>query len=59
MQICYEAGPTGSGLVRRLREVGYDCQLVAPAKTPKVASDRVKTDRRDAMKLADFLRSGT
>ena len=58
VQICYEAGPTGYGLVRRLRELGYDCQVVAPAKTPKVASDRVKTDRRDALKLADFLRSG-
>ncbi len=57
VQICYEAGPTGYGLVRRLRELGYDCQVVAPAKTPKVASDRVKTDRRDALKLADFLRS--
>lgn len=58
VQICYEAGPTGYGLVRRLRELGYDCQVVAPAKTPKMTSDRVKTDRRDAIKLADFLRSG-
>ena len=58
IQICYEAGPTGYGLVRRLRELGYDCQVVAPAKTPKMTSDRVKTDRRDAIKLADFLRSG-
>lgn len=58
VQICYEAGPTGYGLVRRLRELGYDCQVVAPAKTPRASSDRVKTDRRDAIKLADFLRSG-
>ncbi len=58
VRVCYEAGPTGYGLVRRLRELGYDCQVVAPAKTPRVASDRVKTDRRDAIKLADFLRSG-
>jgi transposase len=58
VQVCYEAGPTGYGLVRKLRELGYDCQVVAPAKTPRVVSDRVKTDRRDAIKLADFLRSG-
>ncbi len=58
VRVCYEAGPTGYGLVRRLRELGYDCQVVAPAKTPRIASDRVKTDRRDAIKLADFLRSG-
>ena len=58
VRICYEAGPTGYGLARRLREEGYDCQVVAPAKTPKKPGDRVKTDRRDAVKLADFLRSG-
>ena len=58
VQVCYEAGPTGYGLARRLREEGYDCQVVAPAKTPKKPGDHVKTDRRDAVKLADFLRSG-
>lgn len=58
VQICYEAGPTGYGLARRLREEGYDCQVVAPAKTPKKPGDHVKTDRRDAVKLADYLRSG-
>lgn len=58
VQICYEAGPTGYGLCRSLRELGYDCQVVAPAKTPSVNSDRVKTDRRDALKLAEFLATG-
>ena len=58
VQICYEAGPTGYGLVRRLRQEGYVCEVVAPAKTPRAPSDRVKTDRRDAVKLASFLRSG-
>ena len=58
VQVCYEAGPTGYGLYRRLRERGYDCQVVAPAKTPKTPSDRVKTDRRDARKLAQFLATG-
>ncbi|MEM9374097.1 MAG: IS110 family transposase [Planctomycetota bacterium] len=58
VRICYEAGPTGYGLARALIAAGYDCQVVAPAKTPKLPSDRVKTDRRDAKKLAEFLRSG-
>lgn len=58
ISVCYEAGPTGYGLVRRLREEGFACEVVAPAKTPKISSNRVKTDRRDAIQLADFLRSG-
>lgn len=58
IQICYEAGPTGYGLCRSLRQLGYDCQVVAPARTPSVPSDRVKTDRRDALKLAEFLATG-
>ena len=58
VKIAYEAGPTGYGLARRLRSEGYDCVVIAPAKTPRASSDRVKTDRRDAMKLATFLRSG-
>ena len=56
--VCYEAGPTGYGLYRRLLAEGYECQVVAPAKTPRVRGDRVKTDRRDARKLAHFFRSG-
>ena len=58
MKICYEAGPTGYGLVRELRRRGYACEVVAPAKTPRLLTDRVKTDKRDACKLAVFLRSG-
>lgn len=58
VHVCYEAGPTGYGLARRLRAEGYRCDVVAPAKTPRLPSDRVKTDRRDAVKLARFLRSG-
>jgi transposase len=58
VQVCYEAGPTGYGLYRSLNELGYECHVVAPAKTPSIASDRVKTDRRDAMKLARFLATG-
>lgn len=58
VQICYEAGPTGYDLCRQLRDLGYDCQVVAPAKTPSVSGNQVKTDRRDALKLAEFLATG-
>ena len=49
---CYEAGPTGFGLYRYLVERGIDCQVVAPGLVPQRPGDRVKTDRRDARKLA-------
>jgi transposase len=58
LKVCYEAGPTGFGLCRRLREAGIDCLVVAPSLVPGKPGDRVKTDRRDARKLAHFLRSG-
>jgi len=56
--VCYEAGPTGYGLYRRLREAGIDCRVVAPSLVPTKAGNRVKTDRRDAVRLAHYLRSG-
>lgn len=55
---CYEAGPCGYGLYRQLMAAGHDCQVVAPSLIPKKAGERVKTDRRDALKLARLLRSG-
>lgn len=58
LKVCYEAGPTGFGLCRRLREAGIDCVVVAPSLVPGKPGDRVKTDRRDASKLARFFRSG-
>jgi len=58
LRCCYEAGPTGYVLHRALREAGIDCIVIAPSLVPKTAGDRVKTDRRDAVKLARFLRSG-
>jgi len=57
IHVAYEAGPTGYGLCRALQAAGISCVVVAPSKTPRVG-DRVKTDRRDAMKLARFLRAG-
>jgi transposase len=56
--VVYEAGPTGYGLYRALVERGYDCRVIAPSLIPKRAGERVKTDRRDAMKLAGLARAG-
>lgn len=55
---CYEAGPCGYGLYRQLLGSGHDCQVVAPSLIPKKPGDRIKTDRRDACKLAQTLRNG-
>ena len=59
VHVAYEAGPTGYGLYRKLRELGYPCIVVAPNKTPRKPGPRVKTDRRDAADLASNLRMGT
>ena len=58
VKVCYEAGPTGFGLQRALTAADIDCILVAPSLVPSRAGDRIKTDRRDAVRLARFLRSG-
>lgn len=58
IQFCYEAGPTGFVLARRLIKLGYDCLVVAPSLIPTRSGDRVKTDRRDARRLATLLRAG-
>lgn len=58
LRICYEAGPTGFHLARELNRLGYCCIVVAPALVPVKRGERIKTDRRDAAKLAHFLRSG-
>src|ERR1051325_165701 len=58
LRVCYEAGPTGYSLARRLNEAGICCVVVAPSLVPVQQGRRVKTDRRDAVKLAHFLRSG-
>lgn len=55
---CHEAGPYGYGLHRQLLESGHDCQVVAPSKIPMQPGERIKTDRRDAIKLARLLPSG-
>jgi transposase len=58
LHFCYEAGPTGYGLYRQIRELGHDCAVVAPSLIPKKPGERVKTNRRDAVTLARLLRAG-
>lgn len=58
LECCYEAGPCGYGLERQLRGLGAACSVVAPSLIPQRPGERIKTDRRDAMKLARLLRSG-
>src|SRR5579864_5382588 len=58
VHVAYEAGPTGYVVQRQLSELGIDCLVVAPSLIPVRAGDKVKTDRRDALKLARLLRSG-
>jgi transposase len=52
VRACYEAGPTGFGLYRAAVAAGIEMQVVAPGKTPRGPTDRVKTDRKDAELLA-------
>jgi transposase len=58
LRVCYEAGPTGYDLARRLSGTGICCMVVAPSLIPVQAGRRVKTDRRDARRLAELLRAG-
>ncbi len=58
LRACYEAGPTGFVLYWQLSQLGIECAVVAPSLVPKKPGDRVKTDRRDALKLARSHRSG-
>ena len=55
---CYEAGPTGYGLARSLIAAGWACDVIAPSLIPKKSGERIKTDRRDAVKLAQNHRAG-
>lgn len=58
VSFCYEAGPCGYGVYREIVETGHHCEVVAPSLIPRRAGERVKTDRRDAVKLARLHRSG-
>jgi transposase len=58
LRVCYEAGPTGYVLYWQLTSLGVKCEVVAPTLVPVKPGDRVKTDRRDARKLAQSYRAG-
>lgn len=58
VEVVYEAGPTGYGLQRVLAQCGYRCRVIAPSLIPQRAGDRVKTDRRDSLRLAELARAG-
>jgi transposase len=58
LRACYEAGPCGFELHRLLASMGVACDVVAPSLIPRRAGDRVKTDKRDASRLARLLRAG-
>ena len=58
LRACYEAGPCGFELHRLLASMGVACDVVAPSLIPRRAGDRVKTDKRDASRLARLHRAG-
>lgn len=58
VHVVYEAGPTGWGLQRALTAKGYECEVIAPSKMPRRPGDRIKTDRRDCVQLAECSRAG-
>jgi transposase len=58
VNVVYEAGPSGYGLYRDLVQKGFECMVCAPSLIPKKPGERVKTDRRDALKLVRSLRAG-
>jgi transposase len=58
LRMCYEAGPTGYVIYWQLTHLGVNCEVIAPTLVPQKPGDRVKTDRRDALKLARAYRAG-
>ncbi|WP_413374752.1 IS110 family transposase [Alkalihalobacillus sp. 1P02AB] len=58
LRFCYEAGPTGYGLYRLCVSLGVYCEVIAPSLIPQKAGDRVKTDKRDSLRLAQLYRAG-
>lgn len=58
LSACYEAGPGGYELYRLLASMGVACEVVAPSLIPKGSAERVKTDKRDAIRLARLHRAG-
>jgi transposase len=58
LRVCYEAGPTGYALYRLLLTLNIHCTVIAPSLIPQRPGDRIKTDRRDSVRLAQLYRAG-
>ncbi|MRX57078.1 IS110 family transposase [Bacillus idriensis] len=58
LRVCYEAGPTGYPLCRLLLSLGVHCDVIAPSLIPQRPGERIKTDRRDSIRLAQLYRAG-
>ena len=58
LKVCYEAGPSGYSIYRQLQRLGISCSVIAPSLIPVKKGDHVKTDRKDALKLAQLFRAG-
>lgn len=58
LRFCYAAGPTGYGLKREIEPLGHECAVIAPSLIPRKPGDQVKTNHRDAEKLARLFRAG-
>lgn len=58
LRVCYEAGPTGYPLYRLLLSLGVHCDVIAPSLIPQKPGERIKTDRRDSIRLAQLYRAG-
>lgn len=58
LKVCDEAGPTGFVLARRLRQLKVDCIVMSPSKTERKPNEKIKTDKRDAKKIAKLFRNG-
>ena len=59
VKVCYKAGPTGYALYWELTRLGVQCEVIAPSLVPMKSGDRIKTDRRDAERLARSYRPET
>ena len=58
LRVCYEAGPTGYALYRLFLTLGIHCEVIAPSLIPQRPGERIKTDRRDSIRLAQLFRAG-
>ena len=58
LKVCYEAGPTGFVLARRLIKLGIDCVLMCPSHTERKPGEKIKTDKLDACKITRLFRNG-